>query len=272
MNDPVANTVLRPVLTYYDVAPGVVAFSSTRRGGYGTGRYGGFNVNRWCGDDPVTVGRNHRLLCEELGLASDDRLVIPHQTHGTAVFEVSEDFLAVSDSSRRDVALDGVDALMTDVPGVCVGVSTADCIPVLLYDEARKACCAVHAGWRGTVARIVETAVGRMQSRFGTRPEHLKAVIGPGISLEAFEVGDEVYDAFRDAGFDMEAISRRFEKWHIDLWACNRMQLERSGVRPEAIVTAGVCTYFNSDDYFSARRLGVASGRIFNGIMLRDNL
>lgn len=260
-----------PVLTYYDLSPDVVAFSTTRRGGYSAGRYGGFNINRWCGDDPAAVERNRRLLCGELGLASDDRLVIPHQTHDTVVFDVSEDFLAEPDVARRDAALEGIDALMTGIPGVCVGVSTADCIPVLLYDEVRHVCCAVHAGWRGTVGRIVERAVLAMRSRFGTHPEHLRAVIGPGISLQAFEVGDEVYDTFRDAGFDMEAISRRYDKWHIDLWTCNRMQLKHSGLRSDAIETVGVCTYFHSDEYFSARRLGVSSGRIFSGIMIKDN-
>ena len=184
-----------PVLTYYDLSPDVVAFSTTRRGGYSVARY-----------DPAAVERNRRLLCGELGLASDDRLIIPHQTHDTAVFDVSEDFLAEPDVARRDAALEGIDALMTDIPGVCVGVSTADCIPVLLYDEVRHVCCAVHAGWRGTVGRIVERAVLAMRNRFGTHPEHLRAIIGPGISLQAFEVGDEVYDTFRDAGFDKSSL------------------------------------------------------------------
>jgi copper oxidase (laccase) domain-containing protein len=97
-------------------------------------------------------------------------------------------------------------------------------------------------------------------------------VIGPGISLESFEVGDEVYEAFRKEGFPMERIACRFpaaegEKWHIDLWECNRQQLLSLGVPEAQIQVAGVCTYKNPDQFFSARRLGIRSGRILSGIM-----
>jgi YfiH family protein len=146
-------------------------------------------------------------------------------------------------------------------------VSTADCIPVLLYDEAHHAAAAIHAGWRGTVKRIVKKTVEAMGERFGTNPEELKAVVGPGISLEAFEVGDEVYEQFQDAGFPMAQIARRYAKWHIDLPACNRLLLEETGVH--RIEMSGICTYQQSGDYFSARKLGVDSGRILTGIVLR---
>ena len=156
---------------------------------------------------------------------------------------------------------------MTNLPGLCIGVSTADCIPVLLYDEQQHAACAVHAGWRGTVQRIVDHAVTAMQLSYGTDPAQLRAVIGPGISLDSFEVGDEVYDSFAAAGFEMAAISRHDEKWHIDLPVCNQIQLQEAGVR--AIYLSGICTYQHADRYFSARRLGIQSGRIFTAIMLK---
>ena len=97
----------------------------------------------------------------------------------------------------------------------------------------------------------------------------LKAVIGPGISLKNFEVGDEVYEAFSDAGYPMEQISRKEQKWHIDLWACCRLQLEATGIKAENIEESGICTYDEVEDYFSARRLGIASGRILTGIVLK---
>ena len=146
-------------------------------------------------------------------------------------------------------------------------MSTADCIPILIYDEVHHAAAAVHAGWRGTVKRIAMKAVSAMRVTYGSRPEDLTAVIGPGISLEAFEVGDEVYEEFASAGFCMADISRRYDKWHIDLPECNRSQLSAAGVSD--IRMTGICTYNNSADFFSARRLGVASGRIFTGIILR---
>lgn len=258
-----------PVLTYHDISPDVIAFSTTRRGGYSQGAYGELNMNGWCGDEPEAVVANRLAVCRMLGLGTE-RLIIPHQTHGTTVLNVTEDLLASADKDRT-TALEGIDAVMTGVRGVCIGVSTADCIPILLYDPINRACCAVHAGWRGTVERIAERAVRCMQERFGTDTNELRAVIGPGISADNFEVGDEVYDRFRNAGFDMERISRRYAKWHIDLWACNRMQLETAGVARSNIKITGPCTYSHTDEYFSARRLGTASGRIFTGIMMTDN-
>ena len=183
---------------------------------------------------------------------------MPHQVHGTQVYRV--------DAPTHDV-IEGVDAVMTDVAGLCIGVSTADCIPILLYDPCHHAVCAVHAGWRGTVQRILCHAIAAMTKAYGTIPADLKAVIGPGISLESFEVGDEVYQQFADAGFDMHAIARKYKKWHLDLPLCNRMQMEDLGIRH--ILMSGICTYQHCDDYFSARRLGVKSGRIFTGILLR---
>lgn len=257
----------RPVLRYYDIAPEVTAFSTTRRGGCGNGAYGSFNINEYCGDDPAAVAENRRMLCEELGIC-DGNIIIPHQTHGSVVRRIAGEFASFSPASRG-MLLESVDAVMTDVRGVCVGVSTADCIPVLLYDAAHGACCAVHAGWRGTVARIVEHAVDEMRAHYGTSAADLTAVIGPGISAEAFEVGDEVYEAFAREGFPMTRIARRYDKWHIDLWECNRMQMISKGVHPDRISVEGTCTYMHSDEYFSARRLGTASGRIFTGIMIR---
>ena len=115
-----------------------------------------------------------------------------------------------------------------------------------------------------------------MAEVYGSRPEDIVAQIGPGIHLESFEVGDEVYEAFANEGFAMEAMSRRYpvangtgEKWHIDLPACNRQQLAAAGVPMSQIYVSPVDTYQQYETYFSARRLGINSGRIFTGILLR---
>ena len=257
----------QPQLDYYDMGSGIVAFSSTRHGGCSKGSYAEFNINHYCGDSEEDIRQNRRALCQLLGI-TDDRLLMPHQVHETKVVKIDERFFALDDTERRN-ALKGVDALMTDLKGVCIGVSTADCIPVLLYDEAHHAVCAIHAGWRGTVKRIVMKAVEAMSATYGTQPQQLKAQIGPGIHLDSFEVGDEVYDAFAGEGFPMELISKRQEKWHIDLPACNRLQLIASGLQPQHIETSSVCTFQQSEDYFSARRLGISSGRIFTGMMMQ---
>ncbi len=242
-------------MTSYDLGPGVLAFSTLRSGAVDPGEraarsdlsYNGYN--QWRGKE------NRRRLAERLGIGPED-FVIPHQVHGDKVAYVT-----------APGQPEGVDAVFTDKAGLCVCVSTADCIPLLLYDMRHQAVAAIHAGWRGTVARIVRRTLAEMQATLGTCGSDVRAVIGPGISLDAFEVGDEVCDAFQAAGFPMERIAQRREKWHIDLWEANRLQLEEGGVVD--IRLAGTCTYSHPDLYYSARRLGIKSGRILNGILLK---
>jgi copper oxidase (laccase) domain-containing protein len=111
--------------------------------------------------------------------------------------------------------------------------------------------------------------VETMRDTYGTAPADLQAVIGPGISLDSFEVGDEVYNQFLSAGFDMQPISRRDAKWHIDLPMCNRLQLMEAGIPSNNIQMTNICTYQQYDRYFSARRLGIQSGRIYTGILIK---
>ena len=251
--------MISPQLTYYNMGTGVTAFSTTRQGGCSTGNYAAFNINGYCGDDEVNIAANKVALCGLLGIDSN-RLVMPHQVHDCVVRRI--------DGPQQGV-IEGVDAVMTDVPQLCIGVSTADCIPVLLYDSTHRAVSAVHAGWRGAVLRIVQKAVEAMHNAYGTAPADLQAVIGPGISLDSFEVGDEVYDQFLSAGFDMQPISRRDAKWHIDLPMCNRLQLMEAGIPSNNIQMTNICTYQQYDRYFSARRLGIQSGRIYTGILIK---
>lgn len=250
---------MQPVLHFYDFGEGVTAFSTTRQGGYSQGSYGEFNINRYCGDTKEAITRNRELLCELLGI-DDSRLLMPHQVHETVIVAVDE--------TSQESQLEGVDAVMTNVSGLCIGVSTADCIPVLLYDRVHRAVSAIHAGWRGTVKRIVEKTVAQMTAVYGSRPADIIAQIGPGIHIESFEVGDEVYEAFANEGFDMNTISKKYEKWHIDLPECNRQQLLGAGVPARNITVSPVCTFMQSDSYFSARRLGIQSGRIFTAIII----
>ena len=266
--------MIQPQLHFYDFGEGVKAFSSTRHGGFSKGHYAAFNINHYCGDSEDSISKNRTLLCDLLGI-KDDYLLMPHQVHLTEIVAIDEAFLGRSSEEQKE-RLEGVDALMTNVPGVCIGVSTADCIPVLLYDKVHHASCAIHAGWRGTVKRIVEKAVAKMMTVYGSRPEDIIAQIGPGIHLESFEVGDEVYDTFAKEGFTMETISRRYpandgsaqEKWHIDLPMCNRQQLLDSGIPLSQIAVSPICTFQQHDTYFSARHLGINSGRIFTGILM----
>lgn len=133
--------------------PNISCFSTTRHGGCSKGNYASFNCNGYCGDEAEDVNRNRELLRSLLPGESVE-LVIPHQTHS--------DHVKVVDTIQVNTELEGVDALVTDIPGYCLCVSTADCVPVLLYDTRKKVVAAIHAGWRGTVARIVEKTVSVM--------------------------------------------------------------------------------------------------------------
>lgn len=250
--------------------PNISCFSTTRHGGCSKGNYASFNCNEYCGDESGNVARNRESLRDLLS-GNPVELVIPHQTHSDHVEIIDADYISKSEEDRM-ASLEGVDALVTDVPGYCLCVSTADCVPVLLYDHQNKAIAAIHAGWRGTVARIVENTISVMNKQYGSQGKDIVACIGPSISLEAFEVGDEVYETFCEAGFDMNLIARKEAKWHIDLWEANRGQLLAYGVKPENIEVSGICTYSNNDDFFSARRQGIHSGRILSGILLSHTL
>ncbi len=254
---------MSPQLLYYDLDPRVTAFSTTRHGGVSQGNYGSLNINSYCGDDPASVAENRRLLSLELPVPNASRLVIPHQVHDSVVQVIDEETLG------HQELIEGVDALITRLPGVCIGVSTADCIPIIIYDPINHCAAAVHAGWRGTVKRIAEKTARQMYSFYRSDYGEMQVMIGPGISLKNFEVGQEVYDEFLQAVFPMERIAAKYAKWHIDLPLCNRLQLEQLGVRPENIRETGICTYDHTDDFFSARRLGIASGRIYTGVILR---
>ncbi len=198
-------------------------------------------------------------------------VVQPHQVHGCEIREVLR-----ADTTRDE--LEGVDALVTDVPGVAISVRTADCIPVLLYDPVHKAVAAVHDGWRGTVQRLSQKVISFMHERYGTCAADVLAVIGPGIGPDSFQVGQEVADAFAAAGFPMAEILQDCGPkaptadnpmnggLHIDLWRANEWLLEQAGVR--FVQVAGICTYKENDRFYSARREGTKCGRIINCIKL----
>ncbi len=238
------------------------AFSTMRQGGVGEGAYGSFNITHYCGDAPENVAANRKLLCEELGI-ENVHLILPRQTHDTLVEVITPENL--SD------ALEGVDAVVTNLESVCIGVSTADCIPLLYFDPTHRVIAAIHAGWRGTVNGIARKALHVMMETFGTQPEDVQVVVGPGISAASFEVGEEVVEAFAKAGFPMAEIRHinpLTGKSHLDLWEANVGLLFREGVKRENVQQSGICTYQSHETYFSARRLGIHSGRIFTGIML----
>ena len=267
------------LLLEYDDFPGMVAFSTKRGDVVNKDQpYSSFNANPFCGDREEDVVESQQYLAEILGITRE-KLVIPHQVHGTEVLVVDDNYFLQQDAGKFEM-LEGVDAVITDRSGVCVCVSTADCVPLLVCDKRFGCIAAIHAGWRGTVQNIVGKTLSVMSESFGCEAWDCQVLIGPSISLDSFEVGDEVYDKFAEAGFDMAKIARRYPsvkdeagmRWHIDLWEANRLQLLEAGVSPHSVRIAGICTYKNYDKFFSARRLTIKSGRILSGIMrIKEN-
>lgn len=208
-------------------------------------------------------------------------LLLPsHQVHGTRTYVIEENFLSLT-PLEQVLTLHGVDALCTHIPNICIGVKTADCIPILLYNNENTVISAVHAGWKGTAQRIVEHNIHVLIQQYGIEPQQLHAIIGPSISLDSFEVGDEVYEQFQAAGFPMEQIAQRYpakpqnsntiqpkEKWHINLWEANRLLLTQQGVKPENIHICSIDSMTNPN-FFSARRMKDCPGRIINGIIIK---
>ena len=200
----------------------------------------------------------------------DFDVILPqHQGHTALVRRVPQEI--------NDIT--GIDALITDKPGLRIGVKTADCVPILLYDNRNKACAAIHSGWKGTSLNIVQATIGRMAKEFGTNAIDISAVIGPCIKEAAFEVGDELVDLFRGntPATDYPFAHRLphpetgIVKWHIDLSGICRHQLLECGVTPKKIELRPECTWTMHDSFYSARRLGKEFGdqRILNCIMIK---
>lgn len=261
-NDPVFQF---PLLKGCD---GLLHFTTTRKGGVSSGEYESLNLGEYCGDNPEAVIENRRRLCRTLSIPGG-RLFAANQVHGSQVLEIDEAFMASSREQQYD-ALQGVDAIITQQPNLCIAVTTADCVPVLLYAPDKKVIAAVHAGWRGTVLQIVPKVVNRLVEQYGCDPQQIIAGIGPSISQANYEVGEEVVDAFRMIGSDPERIVYRDPetgKPHVDLWEANRLQLLQAGLFPENIDLAALCTFSNPTDFFSARLQGLQSGRMLTGIL-----
>lgn len=192
-----------------------------------------------------------------------------HQVHGDRIAVIDRPGL-----TRED--LEGYDAFVCAVPGIAIGVRTADCVPVLLFDPVQRVIAAVHSGWKGTVQKISRKTVALLESSFGCAPSDLRAVIGPAIGPDSFQVGEEVIELFRAAGFPLPDIwsfrgpgdgSPMSGGHHIDLFRANSWLLEDCGLLPENIQVSGIDTFIDPS-FFSARREGISCGRNINVLRL----
>ncbi len=241
---------------------GATAFSTMRGSGCPGTPYSGFSTCDYTGDEADHVAHCRAELARFLDIPLRN-LIIPRQTHSSEV--------AVIRNPANIPSLEGVDALVTDVPRLALCIHTADCVPGVLYDPVAHVIGAFHSGWKGTVARIAARTVEAMVSA-GADPERIHAALGPSICMNCFEVGEEVAAQFSDVNrlTGGKVISRRYgERPHVDLREAVSYALISSGVRSENIIRSGLCSYCDHHRFFSARRLGTASGRTLTCIMLR---
>lgn len=265
---------------------------STRTGGvtkiYRPGqRAGELNLGFTPSDDRENVLENRRRFVQAVAGNPDATLVTLRQIHSNLTRKITR-------SAEADV-LHRADGLMSDRPGILLGIQTADCIPVMVADTRREAVAIFHAGWRGTLRRIVEGGIGRMRMEFRSRPEDLVAAIGPGIAQCCYSVGEEVRAEFTSQFayatelfcevYDSDPVREKYPllfltarapghspigpSLHLDLFEANRRQLLDAGLRAESIHVIGHCTSCQTNRYFSHRAEHGFAGRMLSVIGLR---
>jgi hypothetical protein len=247
---------------------------STKLGGVSQGKYATMNFTFTRGDNRSHVMENYRRMGKALGVDME-RMVLSYQTHTTNVRLVTEEDAGKGIVKERDY--EDVDGLITNVPGITLVTFYADCVPLYFLDPIHQAIGLSHSGWRGTVKRMGEVTVKKMEEAFGTKAEDVIACIGPSICKECYEVGGEVAQEFMK-GFDKKYWSdilseKKDGKYMLDLWRANEIVLLESGIKQENLQVTDICTHCNSDLLFSHRTTGNERGNLaaFLGIVEKNN-
>lgn len=227
---------------------------STRQGGVSEGAFSSLNISLKVGDDEAAVEQNRVVWERTTGLAWPS-VVQLNQVHGADVLSVDRDPADLPPVEQRPF-----DAVITNRRDVTLAISTADCVPILLYCKSPGAVGAVHAGWRGTIAGIVEIAVDTMESTLACSAEDMVAVIGPCIHFDAFAVGPEVFHLFENA-YGQDVVGVKEGELHVDLVESNRRSLLRAGLGEQSIQVLDHCTFSEKDLFFSHRRDKGKTGR-----------
>ena len=239
-------------------ALGVVHGFTCRQGGESDIVPGSLNMALHVGDDPEKVIRNREKVAAALGFSLESTVTCA-QVHGTHVVPVTQ---AQAGRGAYDLSatIPDADGLITDCRNLPLMLFYADCVPVLLVDRKGPAFGVVHAGWRGSVGRIVQKAIRTMKDTYGTRPENLTAGIGPSIGPCCYEVDERVHEQ----ALDFPTCFQPHGEGHylLDLWQLNKLQLLEAGVPEQHILTAGVCTCHHVNQFFSHRKEKGKTGRL----------
>lgn len=237
---------------------------TTRHEGVSRPPYNSLNLGNNTLDQQSNVEGNRSLLARAFGV-NQAALVTPRQVHGSDILVISEH----NEDYSHFLSIES-DAIITNQPGVMIGVCVADCVPILLCDPDRRVIAAVHAGWKGTADKLVSKAVDAMKSEFGCLPGKIQAAIGPCIGKCCYEVDAPVKQAFLKNGLAWDSFTEPsgIDKWQLDLAAANRDLLITAGVEADAIDQSDMCVCCQRELFFSHRRDKGESGRQMGFIML----
>lgn len=227
---------------------------STRRGGVSKGIFSSMNLSYTRGDQKEAVDENFRRIAAVLGSTSD-KVVCSDQTHTTNIRLVKEEDQGKGVVREKDYH--DIDGLITNVPGLILATFYADCVPLFFVDTAHKAIGLSHSGWRGTVEKMGAYTLKAMEEAFGTRPEEVKAAIGPSICQKCYEVSEDVaqqfFTAFPDNQDEILMPGKEKGKYQLNLWEANRIVLLQAGILSQNLEVTDVCTCCNSEYLFSHR-------------------
>lgn len=243
---------------------------STRLGGVSKGCFSSLNLSFDRGDDRDAVTENFRRIGKALGVDCTD-MVLSQQTHTTNVRVVTDEDRGKGIVKERDYT--DVDGMVTNIPGICLVTSYADCVPLYFLDPVRKVIGLSHSGWRGTVGKIGKKTVEIMQETFSSNPADILAAVGPSVCMDCYEVSSDVTDRFKE-NFDRKFWGELFYekpdgKYQLDLWRANELILIEAGIVPAHIAVTNVCTHCNSDVLYSHRAMGGERGNLCAFLALR---
>mgnify|MGYP001594862008 FL=1 len=244
-------------------------FVSTRIGGFSNPPYDSLNLGFHVGDKPDMVLKNRKRLAKSLEIPLHN-FILARQVHDCNVKIVTDDSRG-SGAFDYDTAVSATDAMVTDIPNICLMVLHADCVPILFFDMKKKVIGVAHAGWKGTIRMVAQNTVKVLKEEFNCLPKDILAGIGPSIGPCCYEVGPEVIaqidKSFHNKGRYIRESSGGMG--YFDLWEANKIQLVEMGITEKNIEVAEVCTRCNHTIFFSYRHQRGETGRFGAGIMLK---
>lgn len=258
-----------PLLEAYRNVTNVV---TTRHGGKSKEPYASLNLAFHVGDDAGTVLENRAKLSSALGVEPES-LTVPEQVHKTKISLVKTAHRGRG-AITEDDALPKADAMVTNVPEIPIMVMIADCVAVSFFDSKRNVIGLAHAGWQGTLSRISELTLKKMENTFGCEPEDILVGVSPSIGRDHYVVGQEVLDAYIEEfgrGVAQEFVQEDMDgTCYLDLWAANEYQIRELGVPGDNIQIAEMCTACHVEDFYSHRQEDGKTGRVAAVMMLHS--